>query len=1010
MIKLFRIVMTLLLLMPAAVEGASLTFVAGPNGSLSGSTSQTIISGGSSTPVTATATPGYHFINWTGTNGFVASTVNPLTVSNVTEDQTITANFTTTIDTFNVITHGLSNAADVKGGASHTVVLRKDGTVAAWGGVDGQSSIPAGLTGVIAIGAGTYNTLLVKSDGTVLGLGVYRDGTSVGPIGPQVPAGLTGVTAVASGYSHSIALKSNGTVVAWGDNSYGQTTIPAGLSGVKAIAAGHYHNLALKSDGTVVAWGRNFEGQITIPSALSGVVAIDAKAYHNVVLKSDGTVVCWGANEKGQNDVPAGLSGVKAIAAGGHHSLALKNDGSLVAWGDNEFGQIAIPAGLTGVTMIRAGTYHTLAVKGDIALVGWGKNISLQCDAPLSVYQPLSNGTVSCNPTSVKYGSSTVCTVSPAAGYSTSIFAVNGVDRKAGIVNGSITLSNVQAYQSITAVFASSTTASISITSPANGASFSAPATIPLSVTATAATGATVSKVEFLNGTTVIGTDSAAPYFFSWSNVAVGSYSVTARLTDSLGRTATSAPVAVTVTASTLPSPWSAQDVGSVGVAGSSSYLNGVFTVTGSGSDIWGTADSFRFVYQTLNGDGQIVARVASLQNVNAYAKGGVMIRDTLAASSAQATMDITPVNGAEFLRRTTAGGTTAATTMPGLAAPYWVKLVRSGSTFTGYVSSDGVNWVQAGSSSVTMGSSVYAGIIVNSHNNSLLCSATVDNVKVTAGTAVSPSVAITSPSNGASFAAPATVTVSATATAGTGATVKQVQFFSGATLVGTATTSPYTVTLSNLAAGGYSVTAKVTDSLGGVATSAAVLFSVTTSSLPTPWASQDIGSVGLAGSASYSAGIFTVKGAGLDIWGTADAFRFVYKTLAGDGQIVARVASLQSSNAWAKAGVMIRQSLTASSAHAMMDVTPGNGAEFSRRTLAGGTTTASVLAGVAAPYWVKLIRTGNIITGYVSSDGINWVQVGTSTISMTSSAYVGLIVSSHNSSLLSTATFSNVQ
>ncbi|KAB2661568.1 MAG: hypothetical protein DVB32_02330, partial [Verrucomicrobia bacterium] len=86
----------------------------------------------------------------------------------------------------------------------------------------------------------------------------------------------------------------DGTVVAWGDNSYGQTTVPAGLTGVTAIAAGSYHTVRLKSDGTVVAWGWNIFGQTTVPAGLTGVTAIAAGAFHTVALKSDGTVVAWG--------------------------------------------------------------------------------------------------------------------------------------------------------------------------------------------------------------------------------------------------------------------------------------------------------------------------------------------------------------------------------------------------------------------------------------------------------------------------------------------------------------------------------------------------------------------------------------------------------------------------------------------------------------------------------------------------------------------------------------------
>ena len=84
-------------------------------------------------------------------------------------------------------------------------------------------------------------------------------------------------------------------------------------------------------------------------------------------------------------------------------------------------------------------------------------------------------------------------------------------------------------------------------------------------------------------------------------------------------------------------------------------------------------------------------------------------------------------------------------------------------------------------------------------------------------------------------------------------------------------------------------------------------------------WTDQDIGSPSLVGSASLSGGTFTVKASGADIWGTADQFHFVYQQLSGDGEIVARVASIQNVNVWAKAGVMIRETLDANSKHAMV-------------------------------------------------------------------------------------------
>jgi regulation of enolase protein 1 (concanavalin A-like superfamily) len=273
------------------------------------------------------------------------------------------------------------------------------------------------------------------------------------------------------------------------------------------------------------------------------------------------------------------------------------------------------------------------------------------------------------------------------------------------------------------------TSPTVVITSPVNSASFTAPATVPITATATAGAGATITKVDFFAGTTLVGTATAAPYTVNWTNAAAGNYSLTAQVTDTLGRSATSTPVSITVMAG-VPSPWATQDIGSVGVAGNATYLNGTFTLTGSGTDIWGTADSFRFVYKPLTGDGQIIARVASLQNTNTYAKGGVMIRQALTANSSHAMMDVTPGNGAEFSRRTTTGGTTVATLRAGVTAPYWVKLVRTGNTFTGSVSTDGVTWVQVGTATITMTGTVYVGLIDTSHSNATLCTATFDSVQ----------------------------------------------------------------------------------------------------------------------------------------------------------------------------------------------------------------------------------------------------------------------------------------
>jgi hypothetical protein len=193
-----------------------------------------------------------------------------------------------------------------------------------------------------------------------------------------------------------------------------------------------------------------------------------------------------------------------------------------------------------------------------------------------------------------------------------------------------------------------------------------------------------------------------------------------------------------------VPSPWQTQDIGAVGVTGGSLYVNGVFAMTGAGADIQGAADAFRFDYVTATGDCTIIGQVVSMQNVNAWSKAGVMIRQSLDAGAANAFIALTPGNGATWQYRASAGGSTGWSQTTGLNVPYWVELVRSGSTFTGYRSPDGTNWTQQGTTTITMSNSVVVGLAVTSHNNSSLCTADFDNVTVPGWPPSSPPAAPT--------------------------------------------------------------------------------------------------------------------------------------------------------------------------------------------------------------------------------------------------------------------------
>lgn len=365
------------------------------------------------------------------------------------------------------------------------------------------------------------------------------------------------------------------------------------------------------------------------------------------------------------------------------------------------------------------------------------------------------------------------------------------------------------------------------------------------------------------------------------------------------------------------PSPWTAQDVGSVAVAGSTTYSSGTFTLKGSGADMWGAADAFQFAGQPLTGDGTIVARVASVENVQSWTKAGVMIRDGVTAGAVNAAMIVSAGKGLSFQYRKTAAGLTANVAAAG-TAPIWVRLVRAGSAVTASTSSDGTAWTTVGSITLTMPSTVQVGLVVTSHSATQAAAAVFDHVSVT-------------PSS----------------TAPTGA-------------------------------------------------------------LPAGWQTTDIGAVGKAGTASASGGTFTVSGAGADIWSSADAFRFAYRQLAADGTIVARVATVQNVNAWTKGGVMIRQSLTAGSAHAAIYVSPSRGISFQRRPSSGALTVATTVTG-AAPAYVRLARAGGVITASTSNDGTTWKTVGQQTVSLSGAVWVGLAVSSHDVTQKAAATFDHV-
>lgn len=313
----------------------------------------------------------------------------------------------------------------------------------------------------------------------------------------------------------------------------------------------------------------------------------------------------------------------------------------------------------------------------------------------------------------------------------------------------------------------------------------------------------------------------------------------------------------------TMPSPWQSTDIGAPITPGTADYAPGSqsFYLDGSGADAFGVNDQFHYVYQTLNGDGTIVARVRYQTNTSVWAKAGVMIKQAAVSGSpfvdALVSPDVSPntpnINGVGCdangcfsplppvtpamgngarMQYTGSKSDTPATYPAGFTDPdKWLKLTREGNVFTSWISSDGVDWTLMGTATVDMTGPVTIGLFDTAHNIGENSTVAFDNVSVTTPAPLGP--------------------------------------------------------------------------------------------LPSPWVDSDVGSPAIAGSAGYTGGVFTVNGNGADIFGTNDQFNYVHQTATTSGTIVARVTSETDTSSNAKAGVMFKQSTTAGSDYMLITTSP---------------------------------------------------------------------------------------
>jgi endo-1,4-beta-D-glucanase Y/predicted RNA-binding Zn ribbon-like protein len=456
------------------------------------------------------------------------------------------------------------------------------------------------------------------------------------------------------------------------------------------------------------------------------------------------------------------------------------------------------------------------------------------------------------------------------------------------------------AVVTVTVTAATNQAPTVSITSPANGTSFTAPASITINANAADADG-TISKVDFYNGATLLFSDNSSPYSYSWTGVAAGTYSITAKATDNANATATSDVVTVTVTAATNQAPTvsitspangatftapasitiNANAADADGTVSKVDFYNGAtllfsdnsspysyswtgiaagtYNITAKATDNSNASTTSSVVTVTVNpvvvtqspygGTPQTIPGVIEAEKYDLGGQG-IAYNETTTANQGGAfrtteAVDVEPYGTGfnvgyivtnewlEYTVNVTAGTYKIDANVAATAAGKNFRLELDGTTIATFSVPNTGGWA-------TFQLSTVNNVVLTEGQKVLRLFATttdfnVDKITFTAVTSnpnVAPTVSITSPANGASFNAPANITINANAADADG-TVSKVDFYNGAALLFSDNSSPYSYNWTGVAAGTYNITAKATDNSGAETTSSAVSVIVTTITVP---------------------------------------------------------------------------------------------------------------------------------------------------------------------------------
>lgn len=468
--------------------------------------------------------------------------------------------------------------------------------------------------------------------------------------------------------------------------------------------------------------------------------------------------------------------------------------------------------------------------------------------------------------------------------------------------------------------------------------------------------------------------------------------------------------------ATALPNGWDSVDIGTSLPGTIAVKSGGIWTISASGADIWNLGDAFRYTYTKLAGDFSVTCRVTRQTNTDGWAKVGVMIRDVLLPGSRHLMLIRTPGNGVDLQWRQEMDQQSfnhGANSYPG-RLPVWLRVQRTGSLFAAFASQDGASWKQVGAAlQLNMGSQVLAGVCLTAHNDGKLCSADVDNVSV------SPDVAILGPQHIQGFPGNRSALL----------TWYGLSDATGYNVYRVTPGGPVKLNQRPLLNWFYVDEGDTPDGLPDGQTQRYVVTALFDrgESLPSPpalvtpmrpingrFVGYDINTATPGrGAFDPSSGTMTIEGSGADIWDNFDRMYYLATPARGAAELTARILDRPwRTNEWAKTGLMIRETLDGPSRNVFLCATPDHGLVVQWRHDTGGGSSNSDAGTIDSyPLFLKIRRSGDLISCFRSDDGTSFDKAGDTVKldNLSPDLFVGFAATAHHEGSTTHADFDQI-